>query len=193
MQSFIVTSDFKTNASLIDSKRAFKNVLENKQVLDVIVNKKKAWSNHPVTRMWRNHPMALFHYIESFWNECQSRGIAVHSNLYQECKNLVSKLDNQEIVLPDWITRDDIHSSHRSRLLSKGFIDALCVDVKQQLKVKSLDKWLKERYKKDKNQMRYDDGLKLQSDFPQVNFITPNFYEQYGWTDNIRANYVWPV
>lgn len=84
-------------------------------------------------------------------------------------------------------------SLHRGRLLCKGFIDSLCADLKKDLGIKKVDKWLKEKYGKSKNELRYDDGLKIKADFPQVNFETKNFYEQYGWKDDIRANYIWPV
>jgi len=192
MQSFLTNSDLTTNASILDSKRLFKMVLENKQVLDVIINNKKAWSNHPVTRMWRDYPIALHKYIESCWIECQKRNIAVHSKLFAESNDLIAKLKNQELIWPKWIHRTDIHSSHRSRLLCKGFIDALCVDLKRDLKIKKMNDWLKLHYKKEKNQLKYDDALKIMRDYPLVSPATPNYYDQFRWNDDIRAEYIWP-
>lgn len=191
MQTFLIGT-FKETAQKLDSKRLFKELLESKQILDVIVNNKKAWSNHPAVRQWKDYPSVLFDYIHEIYDECLARGIATKSNLFNQCRNLIEG-KNWGNDFPDWINRADILSSHRSRLRAKGFIDALCVDIKRDLSVKKLDDWLKARYGKTKNQMRYDDGLKLQSDFPQVNFITPNFYAQYGWKDDIRADYIWPV
>lgn len=191
MQTFLIGT-FRETAAKLDNKRLFKQLLEGKQILDVIVNKKKAWSNHPAVRQWKNHPSFLFVYLVNIFNELQSRKIAPNTELFNQCCELI-KLNGIKDYSPEWVNRADIRSSHRSRLLCKGFIDAICVDLKRDLKIKKVDKWLKEKYGKTKNQLRYDDGLKIKNDFPQVNFSTPNFYEQYGWTDDIRADYIWPV
>ena len=191
MQTFLIGSSEDT-ATILDDKRLFKQLLEGKQILDVIVSNKKAWSNHPAVRQWKDYPHYLFSYICSIRRELNTREIAMESKLFAQCNELIQNCDIVS-TFPKWINRIDIHSSHRSRLLSKGFVDAMCVDLKRDLKIKSINDWLKLHYKKDKNQLRYDDALKIKKDFPLVNFQTPNYYEQFGWNDDIRADYIWPI
>jgi hypothetical protein len=201
MQTFLVTYDLAENAKYLDSKRLFKQLLECKQILSVILEKKKAWSNHPAILQWKATPYALYLYTHKIWLECLARKVAVNSKLFEQCTELVDDWLNstQDLNLPElikikpeWWGRDDIISSHRSRLLCKGLIDSYCDAIKTNLKVKSIDKWLKTKLGKTKNQLKYEDIIYL-SKICVTFEIGPNYYGKFGWTDNPSNPYIWPV
>jgi len=193
MQHFFPFSDAKKSSKHLDGKRLNKQRLETFQCLNTICGFSKGWENHPAIKSYKKYIPFLIKYLYIIEEECIKRGFKQSKNFndYNKFNNYCQQ-NNLIYEVPPFID-EEFCSLHKGRLKCKGFIDALCTDIKKQLKIKNLDNWLKARYGKDKNQMRYDDGLKLQADFPQVNFITPNFYEQYGWKDDIRADYVWPV
>lgn len=193
MQTFLVTYDLEKNFSFLDNKRLFKQLLEAYQILNTIVSKKKAWSNHPAVKAWKETPCALFVYIHFNWIECQKRGIAKDGKLFNKSAELFDSIVYEE-KHPIWWGREDIIASHKSRLLCKGMIDAYCAAIKKHFKIKNIDKWLKEKFGKTKNQMKYSDTFIL-SDFiteNEVDNVPPNWYRQFGWTENPENPYVWP-
>lgn len=195
MNTFLVSYNLSDNFKKIDEKRLFKQVLEAVQLLDGIVNNKKSWERHPARLMWKNNPGALFSYVKFAWEECKSRKIAVNSKLYLNAETLyLSKVgyNYTKEQFPSWWGREDIAASHRSRLRCKGFIDAACVDIKRDLKLKSIDRWLQENFKCTKSTLKFH-HLKLLKQTAGVEFKTPSHYEQFGWTDNPAGEYVWPI
>jgi Pyrimidine dimer DNA glycosylase len=202
MQTFLNSYSLAENAKVIDNNRLFKQLLEAKSLLDIIVNKKTGgYSNHPACLMWKENPAALFWYIRSIWEECQFREIAKKSELFNECISLIKQHDPYFMFrsdipkFPDWWGREDIISSHRSRLLCKGAADVYCALIKKALKIKNMDRWLKEEKGRTKNQLKYADVLNLKRfiDFMKIPVLGVNHYEQFGWTDDPSAEYVWPI
>lgn len=192
MQTFLPFSSFQESAKHLDYKRLVKQNLETKQILNTLCGFSQGWRDHPAVLEWKNYVFALVSYGLTIDKECFNRGFKSNPDTYD--KYLIYCQENKlKEEYPRWIHNEEITSSHRSRLLCKGFIDALCVDLKRDLKIKCVDDWLKMKYGKSKNQLRYDDGLKIKADFPEVEFKTKNFYEQYGWQDDIRADYIWPI
>lgn len=195
MNTFITSYNLNENFKKLDQKRVFKQVLEGVQLLDGIVNNKKSWELHPARLMWRKNPGALFAYIKFAWEECKNRKIAVNSKLYLSAETLyLTKVgdDYTKEQFPLWWGRQDIAASHRSRLRCKGFIDAACVDIKRDLKIKSIDRWLKDKFGLTKNALKYK-HLALLLQTPGVEFKTPSHYEQFGWTEDPAGEYIWPV
>lgn len=101
---------------------------------------------------------------------------------------------------PDWWGREDIINSHKSRLTCKGQIDAYCAAIKKGLKIKSIDKWLKEKYGKTKNQLKWADCLKLKEFIDENNLVTlipVNHYNQFDWILDVDIHpakeYIWPT
>ncbi len=192
MQTFITTYDLEQNAKVLDDKRLFKQLLEGYQILNTIVNDSQ-WRNHPAVRQWKQHPNALLKYIESIWNECQQRQIAVKSELYHKSSKLIDS--QSHVVFPEWWNNEEIAKTHRGRLKCKGIIDAHCTDIKKHYKIKSIDAWLKTNFKKTKNQLKYSDVDKLKSyltPIPQEN-RSPNYYDQFNWSESPALEYIWPL
>lgn len=204
MQTFIVDYSLEENAKALDNKRLFKQLLEGYQILNSIVGDGTGWQNHPARLMWANNPISLFRYIKSIWVECQSRGIAKDSLLFQKSQDLISDYqihhEGKIEVFPNWWGKLNIINSHKSRLICKGLIDAYCAAIKKHLKIKSMDKWLKERYGKTKNQLKFNDTFVL-SDFiieNEIDNVPVNYYRQFNWEENNvdvhpKNDYVWPV
>jgi hypothetical protein len=90
------------------------------QILHVLagMNKTKAWSNHPVVKMWLGYEVALAHYAYAICDEWIGRG-------YKDtCKEKIKAIVNEkyskiELVLPTWIGKKRFHDSHNSNLLRK--------------------------------------------------------------------------
>lgn len=109
MQTFLPYADFNKSAKVLDDKRLWKQVLEAKQILNVL-NKKKldmptGWRNHPAVLMWEGYEAALkvyqFYMLrEWIWRRFQQRICVSY-----EC--------------PSWLN-GPIHSTHRSNLLRKN-------------------------------------------------------------------------
>jgi hypothetical protein len=204
MNTFLTSYNLEENAECLDPKRKFKQLLEGYQLLNSIVGNGKGWQNHPARLSWVKNPISLFRYIKSIWDECQSRGIAKNSQLYDKSLVLIDEYisanPNYIEIAPDWWGRLDIIKSHKARLYSKGEIDAYCAAIKKEFKIKSIDKWLKEKFKKTKNELRWAD-LTLLKDFifdsGRIVDIKDNHYAQFGWQNEVDFNpgmeYVWPV
>lgn len=215
MNTFISDYNLTKNAANLDGKRLFKQLLEGKQILNILVNgdkiKKKGWKNHPAVLQWKNYEIGLFWYLRRIWQECQNRGIALDSQLFNECQKLILSIKkggayidcdetNKKVakfILPKWWGRADILISHRSRLKCKGLVDATCTAIKSQLKIKSIDSWLKQNFKKTKNQLRYED-LKFIRVMAHANGVSfrgiKNHYDIPEWSEiPFDLDYIWPV
>jgi hypothetical protein len=113
IQTFLPMPDFKECAQILDKKRVWKQVIEAKMILDTIKTGRKAWANHPVTRMWRGHEGLLTVYYNTFLRECiNERQIRVKA--YSEII-----LPSTIYPLPPWMSDERVYSSHRSNLLRK--------------------------------------------------------------------------
>ncbi|MFQ3578873.1 MAG: pyrimidine dimer DNA glycosylase/endonuclease V [Bacteroidales bacterium] len=113
MQTFLPYPDFQKSAKILDKRRVWKQVVEAKQILDVLLSKKQrgAWVNHPATRMWRGYEGALIKYYNIFYIEC-----LIYRNI--RIKKLKIKIPHN-VVYPPWLGDERVHSSHRGRLLNK--------------------------------------------------------------------------
>lgn len=116
MQTFLPVADFKECARILDKKRVWKQVIEAKMILDTIKTGRKAWANHPVTRMWRGYEGLLASYYNIFLDECiRNRGIKVKKLDYFP----LYSLDISTFAIPIWEQDERLYSSHRSNLLRK--------------------------------------------------------------------------
>jgi hypothetical protein len=62
LQTFLPYPDFIESAACLDRQRLGKQRIEAYQILRSILGETKGWRNHPVTRMWEDHPRALATY-----------------------------------------------------------------------------------------------------------------------------------
>lgn len=203
MQTFLPTRDFSLAASQLDNKRLSKQALEGCQIMNALVQgewkddsraKKTSWFNHPTAKMWRGHENILLEYLYHIDLECRKRNF--NNNQYQKTFELLLPTElfhnNKN---PIWFNNPKIFSSHRSRLKCKGFIDEVCRRIKQLQKIRNINNWLKLEYNKEKNQLRYFDGLELcdrfKIDIDQMK--EKSYYFKHGWDESYEQDYVWPV
>lgn len=116
MQTFLPYADFAQSAKCLDMKRLGKQRVEVLQLLNSLTGKTKGgWVNHPAREMWRGYEQALVEYGLVICNEWTSRG-------YKDtCYDKIHAFFNESVplTLPPWVGREDIHLSHKSRLIQK--------------------------------------------------------------------------
>lgn len=125
MQTFLPHADFDASASVLDDKRLGKQRVETLQVMKALTVPGYGWQHHPVTAMWRGHRAALMDYQEAVCAEWVRRGFAdtCLEKALAELGAAVPDLDaylGGEFLPPDWLGREDVHRSHRSKLLQKA-------------------------------------------------------------------------
>jgi mRNA-degrading endonuclease YafQ of YafQ-DinJ toxin-antitoxin module len=112
VNTFLPHSDFRKSAKVLDNKRLYKQIVECKQILNILLDKtdKKGYRNHPIVAMWKGYEDALFVYQMEMFKEWAFRrwGFEV-------------KVDNspKKYKIPEWLGREDFHKSHQSNLLRK--------------------------------------------------------------------------
>lgn len=111
MQTFLPYPSFRKSAQVLDDKRLGKQRVEAFQILKTLKTGRKAWANHPATRMWRGYEFALMMYMNAMILEWKRRGF----------KNTM-QLANVPLIcaLPKWYRDPAFHSAHRAALLAKA-------------------------------------------------------------------------
>jgi hypothetical protein len=122
MQTFVPFNDVTLSAQSIDNKRLNKQLLEGRQIYNILASGKRSgpWTNHPAVKMWRNYDMALFEYLKAIYKECNNRGIKTEKNwnaIEQIHESNWNRGDN--VVMPPWWGDNRIHQSHRNNLYRK--------------------------------------------------------------------------
>jgi hypothetical protein len=82
MQTFLPSANATISASMLDSKRLNKQILECYQILNVLSGKSKGggWRNHPAVLMWKGYEKGLWKYVQAMIVEARSRGIRTENN-----------------------------------------------------------------------------------------------------------------
>jgi hypothetical protein len=115
MQTFLPYPDFMMSLNCLDQKRLNAQCKEAKQIIDIIENNKKAWSNHPAVNQWRGYVNALKLYYNNaamLWNKCKKKdGTPVKQRDTLPIRG--------GIVFPKWLGYSMFHLSHRSNLMRK--------------------------------------------------------------------------
>lgn len=124
MQTFLPYSDFKKSAECLDKKRCWKQVVEAKQLLEVLKlsrgghtlsSAQKRIRNHPACRMWVGYEKALSRY----YNDFLEVSIDKWKIKTEKCQKIIF-LDKHYII-PDWNLYEPLHANHRGRLLAKNY------------------------------------------------------------------------
>lgn len=121
MQTFLPYKSFIRSAKCLDNKRLGKQRLEAYQILLVLLESRKAWSNHPAILMWKGHEGALWEYASLICSEWIRRGFAntkMEINLSRLYKTFWLRLYRTRDY-PKWLGNRKFHASHRSNLLRK--------------------------------------------------------------------------
>jgi mRNA-degrading endonuclease YafQ of YafQ-DinJ toxin-antitoxin module len=118
MQTFLPYSDFQKSAECLDKKRAWKQVVEGRQIVNVLTEIEAGnypgYRNHPMVKAWKGYKNYLITYYNCFLEHC----IKFHNIKAIICQPI--KIEG-ELIPPPWIGYEPLHSSHRSRLLDKKF------------------------------------------------------------------------
>ena len=189
MQVFLISKDFQETAKALDSKRLVKQNLEARQILNTLTGKSEGWKNHPAVLAFKGYEKYLARYGLTINAECIARGFkGSNTDFFNGIVLSNDYLDSE----PDWLSNESIFASHRGRLKCKGELDVLCYSIKKALKIKSINTWLKERYRKSKNQLKFVDiGILLSfMEFHQIPKVTTNHYDRF--TESAELEYVWP-
>lgn len=121
MQTFLPYPSFIKSAETLDYRRLGKQRVETWQILNTLLENKKAWSNHPAVLMWKGYEASLCVYGEVICNEWIARG-------YNDImlNRFISKGNTLEIspkiYYPEWFGNEAFHASHRSNLLRKDSV-----------------------------------------------------------------------
>lgn len=189
MQTFLPYASFQESLESLDKGRLFKQCVEGNQILTSLLQG-GGWKNHPAVKAWKSHELALMLYVSKAIEIAENRGVKPDKTK-DNFARLSAGCDFSNPELPSWISREDIHASHRGRLLCKGRIDAICAAICKKRKIRSMTPILKAMGKKEKNYLRAHDIPDLLTLIGEE-YVGPNFYDQYGWTEPLDTQYVWP-
>ncbi len=118
MQTFLPYPDFEKCAKILDKRRAFKQVVEANQILNILLNRtqSKAWRNHPAVRMWTGYEDCLKQYYNVFYLYCKNQHNIKYKKLIPEDISFVGSQ-------PVWLGKEELHESHRANLWRKALSD----------------------------------------------------------------------
>ena len=125
MQTFLPSKDFDITASMLDSKRLNKQILEAYQILKVLSSNdpNAGWRNHPAVKMWRGYEHGLFTYALAMVNEANKRGIKTDRNMENLMALRIVHLPKWGHGLPKWYNNSSemsrITATHKARLYVK--------------------------------------------------------------------------
>lgn len=113
VNTFILTNSPKKCVVLLDYRRLGKQRIEAKQIIDVIEKGNGGWSNHPVTKMWKDNIIGLKYYFNCCVDEWISRGY----------KNTMEKYEieftEESDILPWFYYNKQTQESFKASLLRK--------------------------------------------------------------------------
>lgn len=115
MNTFLPFNDFYKSADCLDYKRAFKQVLEASQIINVLNGESKGWSNHPAVKMWVGYKDALILYYNTFWDVCKYKWNVNFIKLQPK-----NNIDSCKIIMPPWLGYPKFHSLMRANLVRKN-------------------------------------------------------------------------
>ena len=114
MQTFLPFKSFELSAQSLDYKRLGKQRVEAMQILKIVSGEtpNARWRNHPAVKMWIGYHDCLVYYHNVMINEWIKRG---YNNTMQFKVPFGIETDT-----PWWLGNEDMHRSHRSRLIEKN-------------------------------------------------------------------------
>lgn len=128
---FLPYADFRKSIECLDKKRLYKQLVECIQLLSVIIQGKKGFANHPVTKMWRNHTKALSYYAQICCDVLKEKyPVFIDSVLRMEerlifdfggiNKDCEDREYDPQIDNPWFVGDSAFHDSHKSSLWHKN-------------------------------------------------------------------------
>lgn len=192
MQVFMPYNDLKASVSCLDGKRLGNQVY--REALTII---RGSWSHHLASRMWKGYEIALAVYAIHGLNELKKRGRYYPKHYdtfytyipdYKDLNETEKYLKKYELM-PKWMGNEDIHSSHRSALLYKGWVDLTFQSSPFSIR----PKWLKDNGFPKKHEFKTVKELQILHAYLKIDpKIEDSYYYQFGWKEEPEINYVWP-
>lgn len=193
MQTFLISPNFSDTAKVLDNQRLNKQIIEARQIFQVVSGKSKGWASHPAVKQWMGFPIAISdYYMDMVLEAGGNRGM--NPSIDNEIVDFANdNATNPNPPYPAWITDERVHISHKSRLLFKGRVDAVCYSLRSHLQIRSINNWLEANGYPQKNVFKLADIERLES-FAEGERCTirPNHYEQFGWDVPRNLSYFWP-
>lgn len=113
MNVFLPYSDYFESIICLDKKRAMKQTLECKQLIDGLEGVGSlSWTRHPASRMYNGYLGSLVNYYNICFQHCKN----FWKIKFQKLKQIER---NYEVIDPPWLGYEKFHSSMRGRLLDK--------------------------------------------------------------------------
>lgn len=182
MNTFLPYPLFDESAAVLDDSRLRKQLVECGQILDVLSGKSDGWKNHPAVKQWVGFEESLISYTNQISAECSRRNF--------------NSIPIQKVgygKFPGWLGDEKFHSSHRSKLLWKGRVDAVCYSLRRFLRVKSINEWLVKYGFSEKNVLTRPEVEYLEKYSAEIGCkVGKNHYTQFSWTEPDNLPYVWP-
>lgn len=195
MQVFLPVPDYRRSLEILDGSRLRKQRLEAKQLIDTIHQRpmtsgkpRIGWINHPAAVMFRRYTGSLIEYYNLSLQINAERG---GNNL----KLVPEVQQSQPWANPWWMGIDEIHASHRARLIMKGKMDLVAERIRNFTGERGANAWLKAVGFPTINECRMLEHNQIQlilDDMGASPITKPNYYDQFGWTEDPTMEYRWP-
>lgn len=119
MQTFMPYPSFEESADALDLVRLSCQVKECYQIMQALCYT-TGYSNHSVTRMWRNHEWELLVYAEACENERLYRDRPPHVSFDNLIRLYFRRFDSgRRFESPFWLGDPELHLAYQSVLVSK--------------------------------------------------------------------------
>jgi hypothetical protein len=124
MQTFLPYPSFAESAAVLDTPRLGKQRVETLQILRALIVPTYGWQRHPAVQMWRGYVPALTAYglvMTDTWRE-RGYGDTVREQLVEFAPEVDGRAQDELAaagLLPPWLGDEELHRSHRSRLVAK--------------------------------------------------------------------------
>jgi len=124
VQTFLPYIDFDECASVLDSRRLNKQLLEGRQILNSLAGISKGWRNHPAVKMWAGSELVLYNYLNAIAKECYTRGIKFKNNLDAIDQTIDThfqavEFNNRPFWMKDQTLLRRVNATHQANLYRK--------------------------------------------------------------------------
>lgn len=114
MITFLPDPNFIKCARILDRQRLGKQRLEAKWVARIVLKEAK-YINHPLIRLWEDFPQAIIEYGICICEEWRRRGY-----IDNQLDWFLARVELEGLYKdPSWLNNKKIHSSHRTKLITK--------------------------------------------------------------------------
>lgn len=126
MQVFLPEANFAKCAKVLDTKRLVKQLLEGRQIMNVLAGESttKGWHNHPAVKMFTGYEKTLYQYLKAIRDEMQSRNYKWENN-WSVIQDLYDRhFADDPQAAPHWMVDNEefarVLTTHRGRLWEKN-------------------------------------------------------------------------